>query len=135
MKNREMKNCASQRRPGAMGRGGFAAPLFWKRTGRLLSCLLVLSMLLNSFAFTIEDTAAADATPMSHVIDINGQEHAVEHAVIVSDGTELRAASGGGYRTEDERFLESWSWTAPVELESICGIRIGQTKILLPIGE
>lgn len=55
--------------------------------------------------------------------------------LLLSDGTELRAASGGSYRTEEERFLESWSWTAPVELESICGIRIGQTKILLPISE
>lgn len=51
---------------------------------------------------------------------------------VLSDGTEIACDEGGGAMTEEGDFLSSCHWQAPIDLEDVAALRIGETEI--PIG-
>ena len=53
----------------------------------------------------------------------------LESAVILSDGTEVTTGSGGGSRTEDGGWYCTSQWPAPLNVEDIAALRIGETEI------
>ena len=53
----------------------------------------------------------------------------LEASVILSDGTEVSANSSGGSRTEDGGWYCTSQWPAPLNVEDIAALRIGETEI------
>ena len=56
----------------------------------------------------------------------------LEAAVILTDGTEVTAGSGGGSRTEDGGWYCTSQWPAPIDVEDVTAIRIAGTEIPVP---
>ena len=52
-------------------------------------------------------------------------------AAILADGTEVRDNGGGGGRTEDGRWYANYDWPAPLDLDQVTALRIGETEIPL----
>ncbi len=52
-------------------------------------------------------------------------------AAVLEDGTVVRSGSGGGSRTDDGSWYDTWEWPVPIDVGSIAALRIGETEIPL----
>ncbi len=75
-----------------------------------------------SFYTTYSDYEAAERVQMTALSHL-------EAAVILSDGTEVVSGSGGGSRTEDGGWYCTSQWPAPIDVEDVVALRIGETEI------